>query len=470
MKVYSGKAKKIIMWKYIKSAVLFSGALFYFSGVNAQQLADKVIGIVDNKIILLSDIEGQYIQMSEQQKSLPPESVKCDILDQALTQKLLITQAAIDSVTVTDDEVDQKLDERIRYFESVVGSEQKLEQYYGKPIAQLKEDFRSQIRDNAIADKEKSTIVQNVTASPSEVQDYFNKIPKDSLPFFNTSVDIGEIVVYPKVSPEAKQVALDRINGLRDRISKGEDFSKLAILYSQDPGSANNGGDLGFVDRGELDPAFEAAAFNLKNPGDISQVIESKYGYHIIQLIERRGDRIDVRHILIIPQTTNYDLTSAYNKIDSVRSLIMSSKMSFAQAVNAYSEDDETKDAGGMLQNPTTGGTSFQMNDLGQFDQSLVFTIDSLQKDQISQPLLFKDKQQKTAYRLVWLKDQTQPHRANLKDDYTEMQQAALSQKQVQVLNDWIADRISKTYISVDPDFQSCKSLSRWFTNKQSSK
>ena len=458
------------MWKYIKSAALFACVLFYFSAAHAQQLADKVIGIVDNKIILLSDIEGQYMQMAQQQKSLPPVSIKCDILDQALTQKLLITQAAIDSVTVTDDEVDQKLDERIRYFESIVGSEQKLEQYYGKPIAQLKEDFRSQIRDNAIADKEKSNIVQNVTVSPSEVQDYFNRIPKDSLPFFNTTVDIGEIVIYPQVSPEAKQIALDRINTLRDRIAKGEDFSKLAILYSQDPGSASNGGDLGFVDRGELDPAFEAAAFNLKNPGDISQVVESKYGYHIIQLIERRGDRIDVRHILVIPQTTNYDLTAAYKKIDSVRSEIMASKISFEQAVNQYSENDETKNAGGMLQNPTTGGTSFQMNDLGQFDQSLVFTIDSLEKGQISEPLLFKDRQQKTAYRLVWLKDETQPHRANLKDDYTAMQQSALTQKQVKILNDWIADRISKTYISVDSDYQSCKSLSRWFTNKQSSR
>ncbi len=429
---------------------------------NAQKTVDKVVGIVDDKIVLLSDIESQYLQYAQQYQQDLDAKIKCNILDQLLTQKLLIAQAQIDSVVINDDEVEGELDKRIRYFSNITGGQSKLEEYYGKSIIEIKDEFRNEIKQQLLASKEQQSIITNIKVNPSEVKAYFNSIPADSLPYYNAQVEIGEIIFYPIVSNEMKELARQKIKDLKARADKGEDFATLASLYSEDPGSVDKGGELGFVNRGELDPAFEAAAFSLKTPGQISDVVESQYGFHIIQLIERRGERINVRHILITAKTTSFDLSRALTRADSVKKLLDDKKKSFAEAVNKYSEDETTKNSGGMLINPNTSATWFEIPELGEYDKSLVFVTDSMKVGDISSPKFFKTREGKSGYRIVMLKSETQPHKANLKDDYDKIQGAALSEKQSKAVTDWIKEKISKTYIQVDKDFANCDEMKKW--------
>jgi peptidyl-prolyl cis-trans isomerase SurA len=254
---------------------------------------------------------------------------------------------------------------------------------------------------------------------------------------------------------------------LLNRVKNGEDFATLAGAYSEDPGSADKGGELGFVNRGELDPAFEAAAFALKKPNDISDVVESTFGFHIIQLIERRGDRINLRHILVKPKTTSYDLTAAAKWADSIFYLIQSGKYSFAEAVNKFSEDEYTKSNGGMIVNPSTGTNSFDVNDLGTYDQSLVTATDTLQVGALSRPLIFRNDKNEMGYRILYLRSKTRPHQANLKDDYNKIQDMALGQKQGEAITKWLRDRISKSYVFVAPEYRNCKVIEKWNNKEQ---
>lgn len=431
----------------------------------AQKVVDKIVGIVDDKIILLSDVESQYLQYSQQYQQTLDTKIKCEILDQMLTQKLLIAQAQIDSVVVGDDEVESELDKRVRYFSNMTGGQSKLEEYYGKSIVEIKDEFRNEIKQQLLASREQQSIITNVKVNPSEVKVYFNSIPSDSLPYYNAEVEVGVIVFYPKVSNELKELARQKIKELKERADKGEDFATLASLYSEDPGSADKGGELGFVNRGELDPAFEAAAFSLKTPGQISDVVESRYGFHIIQLIERRGERINVRHILIAPKTTSFDLAKALNRADTVKKLLDEGKIKFAEAVHKFSEDETTKNSGGMLINPNNSSTWFEIPELGEYDKNMVFVTDSMKAGEISEPKFFKSRDGKSGYRIVLLKSETNPHKANLKDDYDKIQNAALSEKQLKAVNDWIKERIEKTYIQVDKDFATCDSMKKWIRN-----
>ena len=439
--------------------------LFISVHANSQQLVDKIVGVVDDKIILMSDVESQFQQYQQQSTSPLPAEYKCMILDQLLTEQLMITQAAIDSVTVGDDEIDSELDRRIRYFSNAAGGDDKLEEYYGKSIVEIKEEFREQIQNQLLAQREQQSIIGEVKVTPSEVKEFFNRIPVDSLPTFNAQVEVGELIIYPSVNPALKKLAFDKLAGIRKQILAGEDFATLAGIYSEDPGSKDNGGELGFVNRGSLDPAFEAAAFALKNPGDVSEIIESQFGYHIIQLIERRGDKINVRHILIIPKTATVDLQNASAKMDSIRNLILSGKYNFYEAVNKFSQDDATKNNGGMLVNAQTSTTYFDLDQLGQYYQDIVFLIDTMKVGGLSKVQMFHDDQGKTAYRIIFLKSESQPHKASLTLDYDKMQAAALQEKQDKVLMNWMNDRILKTYIKVDPVYGNCSSLDKWINS-----
>jgi peptidyl-prolyl cis-trans isomerase SurA len=442
------------------------GLMLTLSVASAQKLVDKVVGIVDDKVILLSDLESQYQQYVQQYNEKPGKNYMCDVLNQLMTQKLLMAQALIDSVTVTDEEVETELDKRIRYFSNMTGGQSKLEEYYGKSIVEIKDEFRSEIKDQLLSSREQQSIITDVKVNPSEVKAYFNAQPADSLPYYNSEVQVGVIVFYPKLSQELKNLAYQQIKDLKDRIDKGEDFSTLASIYSQDPGSQDKGGDLGFVNRGELDPAFEAAAFNLKTPGEVSPIVESKFGYHIIQLVERRGEKIDVRHILIIPQTTSEDLAKALSHADSVKQMLDAGTIKFAQAVNKYTEDETTRNSGGMLVNPNNSTTYFEIPDLGNFDKSLVFVTDSMKVGDISMPRLFKGKDGKSGYRIIYLKSETKPHKANMLNDYDKIEAAALVQKQTNVMNDWLDEKIKVTFVQVDANFANCESMKKWIQIK----
>ena len=452
------KSLKPTDMRYITTIIL---CLFVVS-VSAQRVVDKIVGVVNDKIILLSDIESQYQQYIQEYGGNTPGNLKCELLDQLMTQKLMLAQSILDSVEVAEEEVDNELDKRIRYFSNMTGGIEKLEEYYGKSIVEIKDEFRTEIRDQMLSSKEQQNIIADVKVNPSDVKIFFNKIPSDSLPFYDAEVQVGQIIFKPQVIPEMKQFAIDKINDLLNRATKGEDFATLASLYSEDPGSVDKGGELGFVNRGELDPNFEGAAFSLKIPGDFSKVVESSFGYHIIQLIERRGERINVRHILITPKTTSFVLTKAKSRGDTVYQKLIAGQISFTDAVNKFSEDEESKNNGGMLVNNNSGNTFFTIPDLGDNDKGLVFTIDSLKAGEFSKPELFRDKDGKMMYRIVFLKTESVAHKGNMKDDYDKFQAAALSQQQSTVFNEWVKEKIARSYTFIDAQFTDCDTMTKW--------
>jgi peptidyl-prolyl cis-trans isomerase SurA len=387
-------------------------------------------------------------------------------LEGLLTQKLLVAQAVLDSIVVSDDEIENELNRRIRYFSNMAGGTEKLEEYYGKSIVEIKEEFRDDIREQLLAQREQQEIIKDSKVTPSDVRAFFNSIPTDSLPYYNAEVEVGEIVIKPSVSPEVKALAREKINEMRDRVIAGEDFSKLAGIYSEDPGSRDNGGELGFTDRGDLDPAFEAAAYALKKPGDVSEVAESQFGFHIVQLVERRGERINTRHILITPKTTTFDMTRAATKADSIYALITSNKTTFGAAALRYSQDDNSKNNGGMLVNPQSNTTYFDVEQLGQYDATLALAVQNMDVGAFAPPAVYKTPDGRSQYRIVYLKSKTQAHRANIKDDYPKLQTMAEQDKQDRTFNEWLDEKKSKNFIRINGEFAGCANLTKWITKK----
>lgn len=416
---------------------------------------DQVIAVVGSNIVLQSDLEAQYFQMINQQGANGnEENIRCEIMEQLLFQKLLLNQAALDSLKVGDGQVESEMDRRLNFFVAQIGSEQKLEEYYGKSIAQIKEEFRQLVKNQLLSQQMQGKITSGITITPSEVRSYFKSIPQDSLPFINSELEIGQIVLTPKLSAEAKQEAKEKIEGLRQRVLKGEKFGALAVLYSEDPGSAKKSGELGFVPRGTFVPEFEAVAYKLKE-GETSEVFESPFGYHFMQLIGRRGDQINVRHILVTAKIAPEDMLIAKNMLDSVYAVLVNSDtISFAEAALRSSDDKETKFNGGLLINPNTGTTRFETD---QVDPNIFFTVDKLKVGEFSKPVLMYNASGKQAYRILYLKTRTEPHRANLKDDYQRIQDAALEDKKLDAVTKWIDQKLSGTYFRINDEFKSCK-------------
>lgn len=426
-------------------------------------LVDKIIAIVGENIILLSDVELQYNQLRNDRYDLPTD-FKCEILEQLLTQKLFLQRAKIDSIVVADDEIENELDRRIRYFVSMIGSIDKLEAYYEKSIVEIKDEFRKDIADQLLAQKMQAQIFGKIKVTPSEVKKFFHSIPPDSLPYYNAEVELMQIVRNPEVSAEQKQLAIEKIQGIYERIMKGEDFSKLAIIYSEDLGSASRGGDLGYVSRGELVTEFEGAAFRLR-PGEISPIVKTKYGYHIIKMLEQKGERIRISHILIKPKITSFDLQQALSFLDSVRQLIVEGTLTFEKAVDKFSQDEESKNQGGLMINPQTGTSAFET---AQLDKSIYFAIEKLKPGEITPPLLFTNKEGEQAARIIMLRSETKPHVANLKDDYDKIKNMALQQKQHNELVKWTTLQLQNTYVKLTDDFRECPNLKIWYQKNDS--
>jgi peptidyl-prolyl cis-trans isomerase SurA len=383
---------------------------------------------------------------------------KCSLLEELLYQKLLLNQAELDSLKVTDSQIESDLDRRVKYFSKQMGGDEQLEKYYNKSITQIKEDFRDIIKNQLLQQSMESKINENIKVTPSEVKKFFNGLSKDSVPNVSSQVEIGEIVITPKVNEEEKNKAKDKLATIRDRIIKGEDFATLAILYSEDEGTASKGGELGFTERGELDPAFAAAAFKLK-ADEISPIIQSQFGYHIIQLIERRGEQINVRHILIRTKVATEDLLKAKLKLDTVYSLMKADSITFAKAAAKYS-DDPSRTNGGVMINTESGTSKFEPD---QLDQSVFFVVDKLKVGEFSQPVPMKTEDGKQAYRILYLKSRSDPHRANMKDDYDFIQQAALKQKQNNTTQEWVKKKAIVTYIHIADEYKNCKFNYQWF-------
>ena len=440
---------------------LFFLLLLHDVSVSQQNVVDKVIAVVGNTIITKSQLESQFLQYSARNEKNTPQKIKCKILEQLMFQKLLLTQAQKDSINISDGQVEQELDRRIKYFISQFGSEQKFVEFYSKSVEDFKSEMKDDIRDLLLSQKMQSKITEEVSVSPSEVRAYYNAIPLDSLPFINEEVEIGQIIKKPNITVEAKRQAKEKLQGYRDQILKGKDFAAFAALYSEDPGSASKGGEYDSLKRGVFVPEFEAVAFQLK-PGEISQVFETNFGFHIIQLLARRGEEADLRHILITPKSSFNDLQKAKVYLDSIYKLIKHDSIAFREAASRFSDDEEGRQSGGLIINPMNGATKFEKAELGQFDPTLAFTIDRMKTGEITEPTPTTMKDGKQAYRILLLKSRSEPHKANLKDDYIRIQGAALNEKQQKHIKSWMKKRISMTFVHIDDEFKTCKFDSNW--------
>ncbi len=423
---------------------------------NEKVLIDQVVAVVGSNVILYSEIENEFIQ-SQLQGNTKGFATKCSILEELMFQKLLLTQAEIDSVQVTDKQVESELDRRLRYFINQIGSKEKLEEYFKKTILEIKEDMREKIHDYLLIQNVQSKLTQDIKITPSEVSDFFSNIPADSLPLIGSQIEIEQIVKQPLISDVEVDMVKEKLNGLRARVLKGEDFATLANLYSEDPGSMNKGGEIGFVGRGELYPEFEAAAFSLKL-GEVSPIVKTEKGYHIIQLIERRGEYINVRHILIVPKPSPIDLAKSKKDLDNIAALIAMDTLTFERAAARYS-DDPSKVNGGKLVNPYTGDSKFTPEEV---EPNLFFIVEKMSVGQKSAPMLFTNEAGQQAYRIVYLKSRTEPHKANLKDDYPQIQNMAISIKQNQALNKWVVEKSKNTFVKISSDYKTCDYKYDW--------
>ena len=423
---------------------------------NAQKRLDGVAAIVGEKIVLHSAIEGQVQQMKAQGYVGDEVQLKCQILEDLLYQKLLSYHAQIDSIDVSKEEILAAIDQRIQYFVSQVGSEQKLEEYFGKTIAQLREEFQSVFRDQMLAQRMEGRITADVKVTPEDVRRFYNNIPQDSLPILPAEMQISQIVVFPKVDAKEKKRLENKLIEFKTRVEEGEDFKLLATLYSDDPGSAKNGGELGFLGRGVLVPEFEAVAYRLQE-GELSNVVETKFGFHLIQMIDRRGEQINVRHILLKPNFSMASMSKAKSKIDSIVNLIYKDTLPFEEAAFQFSED-ESKNNGGLIINPQTGTSSFAVEEV---DPSLFFIVDQLSVGQISESVYFTSLDQRKGYRTLLLNKKTESHRANLKDDYDRIKMVAEQDLKNKASKKWISNKINETYILIKDNYD-CSFKNNW--------
>ncbi len=424
------------------------------------QPIDKIVAVVGSNIIMLSEVEAQYLQILSQGYAEDP-TIKCDLLEELLFQKLLVNQARLDSVEVSDDQVEEELDRRLRYFIGQIGSEEKLEEYYKKSIVEIKDDFRELIKDQLLAQNMQYKITGEIKVTPADVRNYFSKIPADSLPYINVELEIGRIVKKPMISKKEKDEAKARAEELRQRILDGAKFETMAKLYSEDPGSAQAGGELGFFGRGNMVPEFEALAFSLQGK-EISEVFETEYGFHFLQVIERRGEQVNARHILITPKTSENDLTSSKIFLDSVYDLLKKDSLTFAEAAEKFSDDEADKKNGGMVTNAQTGSTKFEMDQLSSIDPTLFLTIDKMEVGEFSKPIITSAADGKQAYSIILLKSRTEPHKANLRDDYQKIQGAASTMKESNLVREWIEKKIAITYVRIDDAYLNCDFNNPW--------
>jgi peptidyl-prolyl cis-trans isomerase SurA len=446
-----------IMKKYSLAGVLLLVLSSVF--VQAQKVvADKILAIVGDKVILKSEIQNELADIQRRGDQVPPNA-NCTILEQALIMKALVMQAEKDSLVVNDEELEASLENQVRGFIQQFGSKEAVEQVAGRTIYQLKEDFRQPFKEREQAKLMRNKIVSGIKITPTEVRAYYDKIPKDSLAFYESEIEIGEIVLYPKASRDLEKYAIDELTDFKRQVESGErKFETLASLYSDDPGSKDKGGMYN-LNRTEKtwDPTFLSAAFRLKE-GQISPVIKSKFGYHIIQMVTRSGDDATVRHILKIPQVTETETAQYMKKLDSIRANLISNNLQFGEAVSKYSEDESSKFTGGMRQ--CANGTYCTID---QLDKELTFMLDNLKVGEYSQPTAFTDERGKKGVRIVYLKSRSEPHRENLKDDYNKVASRALEEKKFEAMEKWFNEHIETNYIMLDEETRSCDELGRWF-------
>lgn len=456
-----------------KRIVLLIAALAVTVMTHAQeskvQVVDKVVAVVGKNIILLSDVESQYAQY-RMQGDIEGSStaMHCAILEELMFQKLLLNQAEMDSLNVTDNEVEMEMNRRISDLLGHYGSQEKLETIFNKSMSEIKEELRRLVKEKSLQDQVRAGILKNVVVTPAEVKAFYNSLPSDSVPMVDEQYEIMQIVKRPPVSIDEKLAIKDQLYQIRKRILDGESsFSTMAILYSEDSGSATKGGELGFTGRGEFAPEFEMVAFNLRD-GEISEVVETQFGFHIIQLIERRGDYVNCRHILLTAKVPVEALEKAQHELDSAAALIRNGDLTFEEACLKFSDDD-SKTNGGYLGSPM-GGNRISLQDIRELERypsfgefkNLSFVLPKLEVGVVSDPMPMTTNDNKDAFRLVMVKNKIPAHKANLVDDYALIQSWALNQKNQEMISNWIKSKAKKAFVKIDEDFKDCDFQFQW--------
>lgn len=447
--------------KYIKITLSIL-VMCFVSFAGRAQVIDKIVAQVGDEIILLSDVQQQKLQYISEGINVT-NTTDCQILEDMLYQKLLVNQAQIDSVDVPDDMVNAEMEQRIRYFEEQIGGRDKLEEFYGKSVAQIKAEFFNVIKKRILAEKMEDKITENLIVTPKDVEAFYNRLPKDSVPYINSKISVAHIVKYPVITDQDKLKAKEKLEIYREQIEAGKKkFQTIAISYSDDPGSSIKGGDLGWQTKGTMVPEFEAALFVLE-PNEISPVFETQYGYHIIQMIERRGNNYHVRHILISPKSSYKAFDDAANEIESIYNKIKKGKITFEAAAKQFSHDENSAINGGKIINPYTGDYMWDLQNINDIDPQMYRIIDGLRVGDIAQPSRYANMmEQKNGVRIVKLLEKTKPHLANLTDDYQLIKSACTESKKQQIINDWIAQKVKSTYLRIDRSFQTCDFQFNW--------
>ncbi len=424
-----------------------------------KQVADKIIGVVGNKIVIQSEVDQTF----EQEKLVNPDihdSSKCYIVYNLMAQQILVEQAARDSVIVSDEEVENILDNRVRQMVQMYGSKEAFESANGgRTIYQIKDEFRSFFKDKTIAERMQNKIMENVKITPKEITEFFAELSKDTLPLFPATVEMGQIVIKPRVDPEVEKLAKEKLEKIRkDIVEDGKSFEMMAGIYSMD-GTKDNGGELE-INRKDFDQQFVSAAYRLQ-PGEISPVIKTKFGYHIIQMIRRMGEEAKVRHIVIVPEVTNSDLQISLKKLDSIRADLIAGKMTFSEAVGKYSTDEQSKLTGGLVYDDHNNSTL----QLDALDPEMARSVAEMEVGSYSQPQVFVENPAtgSRATRILYMRKRTDPHELNMKDDYALIQQKALQYKQVHYLDKWMAEKAPTYYIKLDQEYKNCSILKPWF-------
>lgn len=435
----------------------FSILILFFitlGNINAQNNPiDGVIAVVGQKIILRSDLETQLLHMKAQGTKINDDT-RCQVFEEILYQTLLLNQSELDSIEVPEMQVESELNRRISLFEDQMGGRTQLEDYYGKSFAEIKEYFREMVRDQMKTQRMQANITENVKVSPQQVKEFYKKMPKDSLPLVESELEISQIVIYPEIKDTQIKKIKEELKEYKQRVENGEDFTVLASLYSDDLGSAEDGGELGWVRRGDLVPEFSEAAFALQNEGEMSEIIKTDFGYHLIQFIERKGTKIRVRHILRIPKPLASENMKAKNKLDSIAVLIRKGYYTFESAAEKFSQDDNTKQNGGILINQYTGMTKFKS---GEIDPSTNYILKQLKIGEISDPFENRSTRGKNEIKIIRIKSRTEAHIADFKTDYQKISDLALEAKKKLVVDDWIREKQKTTFINIEPEFRKCK-------------
>jgi peptidyl-prolyl cis-trans isomerase SurA len=437
------------------------GMCLYFVSLSvmAQEVAnknvlDRIIVKVDNYFILKSEVENQYQQYLTSGQANTPD--RCQILEGLVVNKLMLAKAEIDSVIVDDKRIEAELSSRMEQMEGQYGSAKNIVEAYGKSIATLKEDLRSSLKEQLTGRKMQDKITDDVKITPKEVAAFFNEIPRDSLPYLPAEVEISHIIRVAKPNKNQKEELYSKLLDFRRRVEKGESFEDLAKVHSEDLGSGKRGGDLGFAKRGAMVAPFEAAALRLK-PNQMSEVVESEFGFHLIQLLEIRGQEYHARHILLRPDYQKLDLTEPTKFLDSIRVLVQRDSTTFEKAAKEFSEDKPTQDAGGVLMDASNGGTRLAYD--GTMEPALFFALDSMKVGTISAPIPFRTDDGRSAVRILYFKAKHPPHFANLKDDYQKLAQITLSRKKNNAIEKWFLKAKEDVFIFIDDEYKDCKIL-----------